>query len=334
MTNRKTEVPRAAKAVEPPLSVISPELAASIARVEEAMKQSALIRDAIERNSRQRREALNQVSDLSESTPGLDAELILATAKAAVDPELMPEVTRIKKAADTAATTLEGKQAEAARCESAAKILLAEALKAEENVDRAKSEFTVLLAGDVKANLLPAIAAEIRAAAAPLAEVMRKVRAISNALPGGFLRDYTEALQVVDPELAQIDYATRPYGLYGANLLSSEGVCSSDTETLLSALKPIAEIGARLKAYQKYNPIQHPSEQAPYQIKGSPVTGRTAPQTQEPYTPRKTLEEALKEPYVVKGDAGGVRTWKEAQRRAAEMDIGRAMMAAADSADS
>jgi hypothetical protein len=43
----------------------------------------------------------------------------------------------------------------------------------------------------------------------------------------------------------------------------------------------------------------------------------------------KTLEEALAEPYTIKGDSSGIRTWQAA----AEMNMAKALADAADSAE-
>ena len=169
------------------------------------------------------------------------------------------------------------------------------------------------------------VTVETRTGVKPLLRIMEKARAVGPAL-----NDFCRGAYVPDPVgfiLANSNIGTTT-GNIGFNLLSE---ASGLPNPIAEVMAPVNAALNALRAHRPYVPLAKRPQ--PYVIKGSsegPGGRPTVPEAPEPAAPRmKTIEEALAEPYTIKGDSSGIRTWQAA----AEMNMAKALMQADESAE-
>jgi len=143
------------------------------------------------------------------------------------------------------------------------------------------------------------IADELRELALPLRTTLARAHAV-----GGGLFDVGCDAYLADP----LDFMCFGRADYrGENLLDLRGAPGAENDPLVLALQPVREALVALRRHRSYLPLaQRP---APYVIKGSNFPGdRAAPPLPQPAPPppmKQTFEEALRQPYEVRGDSGG-----------------------------
>lgn len=320
MTNRKTEAPRAAKAAEPAPYVLSSEMQAAIQAVHDALGRRKTLDEATNAAPAQIAELEQEANRLRGEIASREADIIWCA-----DTEVPAAEGAIAKLSDELIT----RETELRRAKSRLDALEARAPELDAAVDQAG--YMLNLEVGMQGEIFRArISEELREAVKPLLPILEKARAM-----GPLFNDYLQAAYLPDPE--GFILGLRSNGAIssnvGVNLLN--GV-SNVPNPITEVMAPVNAALNALRSHRAYVPLA--KRPKPYVMKGAwdgpgGRTGPRPPEVEKPSAPRKTMEEALKEPYTIKGDSSGIRTWKEAQRQAAEMDIGRTMMAAADSAD-
>ncbi|VVE01709.1 hypothetical protein [Pandoraea terrigena] len=181
-----------------------------------------------------------------------------------------------------------------------------------------------------------ALAEDIRRDVAALRRTYAKVRTLQALVPMPRTSDFLLDAYVPDIESCmRVDNGATHYNT-APNLLAEK---NSDTERaaveIAEALKPITDALHVCRAHRPYVPIAKRPQ--PYQFRGSnqgPARGLGSPIGEPaPPIPVNHPEPTFKgyktaEAYQIKGDQSGIRTQQAA---AAEMDMGRAIMQAAES---
>lgn len=171
------------------------------------------------------------------------------------------------------------------------------------------------------------LAREIHSKVRDLQLIYAKVRALSSLVPDIRARDFLQSAVV--PDLESCMRIIAPSGTYEAstNLLSLKDAGTDQAEAaIFESMRPITEVLALARTHRTYVPLA--KRPAPYVRKGAwDGPGGRVERQEEPEQPKeppvrmKTFEEALAEPYEVKGDSSGLRTWKQAQ----EMNMAKAI---------
>ncbi|KVM66028.1 hypothetical protein WJ61_30650 [Burkholderia ubonensis] len=242
----------------------------------------------------------------------LEKEHLLAETRAVLDPDKKQEAARLKKLVDKARDAVSAAQSELDRCERIQPVLYAEATTADSAIESARAEIKKAASAMAK-DLVPVFSEQVLSAVDQLARVVSQARAISANLPDGFMREYLGAVKVVDPALAKmVPIAFGGWSIEGGDLLQLPAD-DVDAQAIAATLKPIVDMERKCRVHPKFQPPKPPAK--PYEIKGSPIGGRPPLREMQgdPPVRMKTLEEALAEPYVIKGHSGGVRSWKEVQ---------------------
>lgn len=295
---------------------LSPEVTAAIRDVHDALARRKLLDDAANTSPARIEEIEQEANRLRGEIASREADIVLCA-----EAEVPAKEKAIRKLADE----LTAKETELNRAKARLDALEARAPEIDAAIDEAAHMLNLevgMLAESFKAR----ISEELREAVKPLLPIMEKARAV-----GRPFNDYFQAAYLPDPEgfILSTQYTGANFGHVGVNLLN--GV-SGEPNPITEAMGPLNEALNALRAHRAYVPLA--KRPKPYVRKGAwdGPGGRTErPQeseSEEPSLPRKTLEEALREPYVIKGDSSGIRTWKAA----AELNMARAIMAAEDSA--
>ncbi|VWD12462.1 hypothetical protein [Burkholderia contaminans] len=176
------------------------------------------------------------------------------------------------------------------------------------------------------------IAEELRGKVHELQLIYAKIRSLHGLVPNDRTGDFLQSAMVPDPDHCM--RITTPSGTYEAstNLLDVRSDDTAAAEALISAaMRPITDVLALARKHRPYVPLA--KRPAPYVRKGAwDGPGGRIDRPEEPEEPpvhMKTIEEALAEPYEIKGDSSGFRTWKQAQ----EMNMTAAITDAQQSAE-
>jgi hypothetical protein len=152
------------------------------------------------------------------------------------------------------------------------------------------------------------ISVELQAALPPLRAVVEKARALSTVGFASFFGDFLNTLQLYDP----VGLMTYSLGPQGHDLLAADQ--NDKTEhAVVERLKVVQKAQTAVRTHRPYVPLaQRPQ---PYQIKGSnegpggrPTPPLPQPAPSPPPPPPKSIEQAMKEPYTIRGDSSGGRS--------------------------
>ncbi|MGA3845967.1 hypothetical protein ACI2UC_20310 [Ralstonia nicotianae] len=296
---------------------LTPEVETAIQAVHDALARRKLLDEAANASPARIAEIEQEANHLRGEIASQEADIVLCD-----EAEAPAKEKAIRKLADE----LTAKERELSRARARLDALEARAPEIDAAIDEAARMLKLevsMLAGSFKVR----ICEELREAVKPLLPIMERARAVG--LP---FNDYFQAAYLPDPEgfILSTQYIGAISGHVGVNLLNG---ASGEPNPITEVMAPVNAALNALRAHRPYVPLA--KRPKPYVRKGAwdGPGGRTErPQeseVEEPSPPRKTLEEALREPYVIKGDSSGIRTWKAA----AELNMARAMMAAEDSAE-
>ncbi|SOE92885.1 hypothetical protein SAMN05414139_05646 [Burkholderia sp. D7] len=151
------------------------------------------------------------------------------------------------------------------------------------------------------------ISDELKAALPELRSVIDKVRALSSAGFSDFFSDFLNCAQLYDV----IGLANYRLGPQGTDLLAVDAN-DKTPHPVVERLKVVGAAQTAVRTHRPFVPIaQRP---LPYQIKGSNEGpgGRPTPPLPQPAPPPppppKSIEQAMKEPYTIRGDGSGGRS--------------------------
>ncbi|KFX77209.1 hypothetical protein [Ralstonia solanacearum] len=295
---------------------LTPEVKAAIQDVHDALARRKLLDEAADASPARIAEIEQDANRLRGEIASQEADIVLCAEADAPAKE-----KAIRKLADE----LTAKERELSRAKARLDALEACAPEIDAAIDEA-ARMLSLEVGMLAESFKVRISEELREAVKPLLPIMEMARAV-----GQPFHDYFQAVYLPDPEgfILSTQYIGAIYGHVGINLLNGT---SGEPNPITEVMAPVNAALTALRAHRAYAPLA--KRPKPYVRKGAwdGPGGRTErPQDnepEEPAPPRKTLEEALREPYVIKGDSSGIRTWKAAN----ELNIARAMMTAEDSA--
>jgi hypothetical protein len=293
--------------------VLPEELKAAIASVHDAIERRKALVNVIDSSPAQLAAKEQEIASLRGELVEAEADILLIEEG---------KVPALQKQIDKMVATIEEKEVEVSRFKARIDAL-------EQRVPTIDSEIEA--AGPVLnievskfSSLLKArIGAELRDAMPAVRAILNKARALESV---GYCADFFRIAFVPDLELA-VPPTLVHIGAGQNNLLNND--TPREPNVIDELLAPARAAMAAMRAHRPYVPLANRPK--PYVTKGVTHDGRPVkPEPQpDPEPPRKTIDELLKEPYVSKG--GSVRTWD--RPFTAEMDIGRSMMAAADSAN-
>lgn len=164
---------------------------------------------------------------------------------------------------------------------------------------------------------------ELKSALPELRAVIDKTRALSGVGFAGFFGDFLNTIQLYDP-VGLLRFATGPQG---TDLLAA--VANDKTpHPIVERLKVVGAAQTAVRTHRPFVPIaQRPQ---PYQIKGSnegpggrPTPPLPQPAPPPPPPPPKSIEQAMKEPYTIRGDSSGGRS----RGASADLNIGGQLVA-------
>ncbi|MBU9379411.1 hypothetical protein [Burkholderia gladioli] len=185
-----------------------------------------------------------------------------------------------------------------------------------------------IAAGSLRAE----IAEELRTKVRDLQLIYAKVRALNGLVRTERTSDFL--MSALIPDLDHSLRVTTKAGTFeqSTNLLEVKSDDTSAAEAVVSeALRPITDALLLARKHRPYVPLA--KRPTPYVRKGAwdgPGGRIDRPEEPEvPPAPMKTIEEALAEPYEIKGDSSGIRTWKPA----AEMNMTAAITSAQQSSE-
>lgn len=183
-------------------------------------------------------------------------------------------------------------------------------------------------------NLQVALAEELRNKVADVRNIYAKVRALQGFVPNARTSDFLVSAYVPDLEsCVRVNTGTGHYDA-SPNLLAFADADTDAAESeVVEALRPVTEALLLARKHKSYVPLA--KRPVPYVRKGAwdgPGGRVDRPDEPEEPAPRmKTIEEAMAEPYTIKGDSSGIRTWSRQQ--AADMNVTASIDAAARSAE-
>ncbi|AYQ89189.1 hypothetical protein EDD84_18720 [Burkholderia gladioli] len=187
-------------------------------------------------------------------------------------------------------------------------------------------------AGIAAGSLRAEIAEELRTKVRDLQLIYAKVRALNGLVRTERTSDFL--MSALIPDLDHSLRVTTKAGTFeqSTNLLEVKSDDTSAAEAVVSeALRPITDALLLARKHRPYVPLA--KRPTPYVRKGAwdgPGGRIDRPEEPEvPPAPMKTIEEALAEPYEIKGDSSGIRTWKQA----AEMNMTAAITSAQQSSE-
>lgn len=299
------------KQVEPGAAYALPdELKAAIGAAHDALARRKKLDDAISN-------APAQVAEKEREIASLRAEL--ATAEADILFVDEGKLSALQKQIDKMVATIDARDLEVRRIKARIDALERRAPEIDGEIDVAGNALNIE-ASMFAAALKVRIGAELR-------DVMPAVRAVLNkarALDGiGHCRDFFAAAFVPDMEFF-VPHTLANGATYGhTNLLDND--TPREPNAIDELLAPVRAAMAAVRKHAPYVPLSR--RQQPYVIKGAEGPGGrpVAPTPRPEVAPHNPT--ARNAPYEMKGSTqarGGVPQ---------EMDIGRALMAAADSAD-
>lgn len=227
------------------------------------------------------------------------------------------------------ANAIDAKDLELRRLKARVEALEAMAPDIDAQVDAAVCAIRVE-ASNAAVALCAELAAEVRERASELQLTYAKIRALTAIVPLPKTTDFLDAAKV--PDLDECGYFATT-----ANLLSLESEASKVAEAeIKDRMGGITSALRAARAYSPYVPVA--KRPGPYQFRGSNsgpqkgMGGAIGPgEPPIPYTPEPPAFKGYRdaEPYQIKGDQGGIRT----RQAAVEMDMGHAILQAAESRD-
>ncbi|WP_233343586.1 hypothetical protein [Burkholderia cepacia] len=306
---------------------LTPEVTAALAKAQAALDAQQNVVFAVRRLHEEKARFVAEIEQSTTELTGLEKEHLLAETRAVLDPDKKQEAVRLKKLVDKARDAVSTAQSELDRCERIQPVLHAEAAAADIAIESARADVKKAAAA-MGRDLIPVFSEQVLSAVGQLAKVVSQARAICANLPDGFMREYLDATKIVDPINAQI--VPIAYGgsyIQGADCLQLPAD-DVDVQAIAAILKPIVDMERKCRVHPKFQPPKPPAK--PYEIKGSPIGGRPPLREMQgdPPVRMKTIEEALAEPYVIKGHSGGVRPWKEVHEMNMAAEISSAQQSA------
>jgi chromosome segregation ATPase len=303
---------------------ITPEVTAAIDALNLALDRRKKLDEAVGSAPAQIAAAESELQSLRSELAVKEADIVwVVDAKV---PAAEKEIARLVAA-------IEAKDREILRTKGRVKALEDRAAEIDTDVEKANNVMNLeaSIAGqDIEAN----IAAELRLKVKELQSMFAKIRALNRVTRSARTLDF-----LLDAFVPDLEKCMRTTGLNGHSNSSPNLIDVVTEETkqaeaeIAEQLKPISDALAAGRRHLTYVPLAR--RLGPYVRKGSygGPGGPTEPppEVKKPPTVMKTVEEALLEKHPTKGRGDEVRTWK--RQPAAEMDIGSAMMQAADSAD-
>lgn len=294
--------------------------AEAISNLRELLNQRRKLEDAVNAAPAEINSSEAELSSLRQQMASVEADIVLADDGHV--PAMQKQINALSKA-------IAEKDFAVHRAKARLEALEARAPELDDKIEVAIG-FVRIEAGIAAQSVRADIAEELRNKLFDLRLIYAKVRALSAIALDNRTRDFLES--AVIPDLDHCMRITTITGTYEAsvNLLSLKDDDTAAAESLISkSMGPITEVLALARKYRPYVPLA--KRPAPYVRKGTwdGPGGRTerpaTPEEADASAPRmKTIEEAMAEPYTIKGDANGVRTWKQTP---VDMNISGAAMA-------
>ncbi|WP_144142648.1 hypothetical protein [Paraburkholderia sp. BCC1884] len=312
-TNQIASNAEATKSAEPLVD------ADAINELNELLSQRRKLDDAVD-------EAPGQIAAAERELSGLRADLAAREADVVFvdDSKLAALQKEIAKLADA----VDAKDLAVRRLKARVEALEARAPELDSKIDLAIGFVRVdanMAAQDVQAEL----AEELRSAVAKAQVIYAKVRALQRLVPMDRTSDFLISAYVPDLESCmRVNTGTGHYDAAPNLLAAATDETKAAEAELAELMKPITDA---VHAGRKHRPYVPLSRRQPYIIKGSNEGIGGKPEA----PPVRVVEQPafkgyrIDGEYQVKGDQSGVRT---RQAAATEMDMGRAIMHAADSA--
>lgn len=183
-------------------------------------------------------------------------------------------------------------------------------------------------------NVREQVAEEIQKEIGALQLCYSRIRTLQKIIPSENCGDFLTVAHVPDPRACVV------YRAHGANTDSSANLLagrSDETDAaeneMFAALRPVSETLAICRRFKAYVPLaKRPTpyvRKGAYDGPGGRVDRPEDSQPEEEPPKMKTIEEAMAEPYTVKGDANGIRTWKNLPP--ADLNVGQAILQTSDS---
>ncbi|KVR46382.1 hypothetical protein WM11_31490 [Burkholderia ubonensis] len=296
--------------------------AETISNLRELLDQRKKLDDAVNAAPAEISSLEAELSSLRQQMASLESDIVLA------DEAQLPAKQKQIKALDTA---IAEKDLAVRRMKARLDALEARAPDLDEKIEIAIG-FVRVEAGIASQSLRSDIAEELRGKLHDLQLIYAKVRALHGLVRSDRTGDFLQSALI--PDLDHCMRITNRGGTYEAstNLLETRNDDTAAAEALISeAMRPITEVLALARKHRPYVPLA--KRPAPYVRKGAwDGPGGRIDRPEEPEEPpvrMKTIEEALAEPYEIKGDSNGIRTWKKAQ----EMNMTAAIVEAQQSAE-
>ncbi|WP_175872687.1 hypothetical protein [Burkholderia sp. BCC0397] len=296
--------------------------AETISNLRELLDQRKKLDDAVNVAPSEIKFLEDELSNLRQQMAALDAEVVL------VDEAQLPAKQKQIKVLDG---VIAEKDFAVRRAKARIDTLEALAPGLDEKIEIAIG-FVRVEASIASQSLRSDIAEELRDKVHELQLIYAKVRALNGLVRDDRTSDFLQSALI--PDLDHCMRVTTRSGTYEAstNLLELRSDDTAAAETLISeAMRPITDVLALARKHRPYVPLA--KRPAPYVRKGAwdgPGGRVDRPEgPEEPPARMKTIEEALAEPYEIKGDSSGFRTWKQAQ----EMNMTAAITDAQQSAE-
>ncbi|MGU7843011.1 hypothetical protein ACV22V_26490 [Burkholderia sp. AW33-5] len=279
--------------------------AETISNLRELLDQRKKLDDAVNAAPAEINSLEIELSSLRQQMASLDADIVL------VDEAQLPAKRKQIKALDE---VIAEKDLAVQRAKRRLEVLEARAPDLDEKIEIAIG-FVRVEASIASQSLRSDIAEELRGKLHDLQLIYAKVRALNGLVRDGHATDFLQSALI--PDLDHSMRITMQNGTHetSANLLEIRNDDTAAAEALISeAMRPITDVLALARKHRPYVPLA--KRPAPYVRKGAwdgPGGRIDRPEEPEELPVRmKTVEEALAEPYEIKGDSSGFRTWKQA----------------------
>ena len=291
----------------------------AVKELHELMEQRKKLEAAANDSPAQIQDAERELSILRAALASKEADAVMAEGK---------ELAALDKEIEGIAHSITQKESEIRR--SQARLSAVESRiesldqKIEIAIDLVHREATI-----TASNVRDRIAEEIREKIVALQISYSRIRTLHSFIPSDVSRDFLTVAHVPDPTACLVYRAKGANIDSSANLLAvqSKDTAAADAE-MIAALRPVSQTLVLCRRFRPYTP--HAKRPAPYVRKGAydgPGGRVDRPEDSEPKEepPKmKTIEEAMAEPYTIKGDANGIRTWKNLPP--ADLNVGQAML--------
>ncbi|WP_208102102.1 hypothetical protein [Burkholderia sp. D-99] len=304
----RTQQPIPAAQAKPDLTID----AETISNLRELLDQRKKLDDAVNAAPAEISALESELSSLRQQMATLDAEVVL------IDDAQLPAKQKQIKALDG---VIAEKGFSVRRAQARLETLEALAPDLDEKIEIAIG-FVRVEASIAAQSLRSDIAEELRGKLHELQLIYAKVRALHGLVRADRTGDFLQSALI--PDLDHCMRITTRSGTYEAstNLLETRSDDTAAAEAQISeAMRPITDVLVLARKHRPYVPLA--KRPAPYVRKGAwDGPGGRIDRPEEPEVPpvrMKTIEEALTEPYEIKGDSSGFRTWQKAN----EMNIGK-----------